>query len=341
LPTAVQRHAPAPATGLDAWKARALAQLRGPNGRYVRLGAGLFGGGVIVGMVAAAALLGGDGNAPVETAAPASVASAAPKAASPAPSAVPATAPPAARPKPAVTGPEPLAKAREAAETKAASGLAQVTDAPVQDPKQLPISSFAAPTCRQLLGKSITERRDPKRAGVQTAVGNRALVRGNVREAHAAYCLAWAWDRSNADRRLNLATLYIVRRDWAKAAELGQSALELEPDNRRALSVVADAWAALHKADKARAALLAAERKPPATEREVALMVKRDLALAKSVERKRDFLLAERLYRRVLLLAPDHAGALRGVAGCLLKHGDARAAAAWARKAQTLERSAS
>jgi tetratricopeptide (TPR) repeat protein len=224
------------------------------------------------------------------------------------------------------------------ADNQAANGLTQFAAEPIADPTKPPISTHTAPTCRQLLGKSISERRDPKRATIQTGLANRALVRGNVKEAHAGYCLAWAWDRSNADRRLNLATLYLVRRDWAKAAELGQSAVDLDPQNRRALTVVGDAWAALHKDDKARAALLAAERKQDPSEEEIALMVKRDLALAKGVQRKRDFLLAERLYRRVLLFAPDHVGAMRGVASCLLKLGDARAAAAWARQAQSRAR---
>jgi tetratricopeptide (TPR) repeat protein len=338
LPIAVKPAAQTLAGGLEVWKTRAFARLRIPTGRYARLGAALFGAGVVVGIAFAAVVLGGNENAAVEAAAPLSLASAAPKAAAPAPPPVPSADPPAQRPRPAVMGPVPLAKQREEAENKAASGLTQLATAPLSDPTKLPISTFIAPTCRQLLGKSISERRDPKRASVQTSLANRALVLGNVKEAHAAYCLAWAWDRSNADRRLNLATLYLVRRDWAKAAELGQSALELDPENRRARSVVGDAWAALSKTDKAQAALLAAERKQEPSEREIALMVKRDLALAKSVERKRDFLLAERLYRRVLLFAPDHTVALRGVANCLLKLGDARAAAAWARQAQSLER---
>jgi Flp pilus assembly protein TadD len=62
------------------------------------------------------------------------------------------------------------------------------------------------------------------------------------------------------------------------------------------------------------------------------------MALAQRVERLRDFSLAERLYRRVLLLDPEHAGAVKGVAGCLLKLGDRPAAEAWARKAKALKR---
>lgn len=42
---------------------------------------------------------------------------------------------------------------------------------------------------------------------------------------------------------------------------------------------------------------------------------KRNLALAKRVARLNDFLLAERLYRRVLLIEPQHADAMSGIAG--------------------------
>jgi tetratricopeptide (TPR) repeat protein len=338
LPVAAKAGVPAFAGGLEGWARRAFARVRMPSGPYAKLGAALFGAGVLVGVAGAAVVFGGREEPAVEAVAPASLASARPTAVATASAPAQTSEPAAKRPAPVAKGPEPLAKSREVAEDRAAAALAQTTEAPVAKPTQLPISSFVAPTCRQLLGKSITERRDPKRAAVQTTLANRALVRGNVKEAQAAYCLAWAWDRGNVDRRLNLATLYLVRRDWVKAAELGKSALELEPESRRGLSLVGDAWAALHETEKARSALLAAERKAEPSERELTLMVKRDLALAKRVERKRDFALAERLYRRVLLLDPDHAGAMRGVAGCLLKLGDARTAAAWARKAQGLER---
>jgi hypothetical protein len=58
------------------------------------------------------------------------------------------------------------------------------------------------------------------------------------------------------------------------------------------------------------------------------------MALAKRVERLQDFSLAERFYRRVLLLEPEHAGAMRGIASCLLRVGDLRAAEDWTRRAE-------
>jgi tetratricopeptide (TPR) repeat protein len=162
---------------------------------------------------------------------------------------------------------------------------------------------------------------------------------GNVPEAQAAYCKAFAWDRSNIDRHINLGRFYLFRRDWEQAAKYGQSALALDPRNRRALGVVGDAWAALDKPDEARSAWLAAERKTNASRSELGLMTRRNFALAKRVERLKDFSLAERLYRRVLLLDPKHAGAMKGIASCLLKVGDYQGAEAWARRADMLKRS--
>jgi Tfp pilus assembly protein PilF len=208
-------------------------------------------------------------------------------------------------------------------------------------PSGLPISSTSAPSCHDLLREPPVKRQSAKAARSETLLANRQLMLGNVPLAHAAYCNALTLDRSNIDRHVNLARLYLVRRDWQKAAEYGQSALELDPKSRSALGVVGDAWAALLKTDEARTAWLAAERKPQASPRELRLIAKRNMALATRVARLNDFSLAERLYRRVLLIEPDNADAMKGIAACLLKAGDYRAAEAWARRAHQLERSTS
>jgi tetratricopeptide (TPR) repeat protein len=164
-------------------------------------------------------------------------------------------------------------------------------------------------------------------------------VLGNVDDAQAAYCKAFAWDRANVDRHVGLGRLFLVRRDWEKAAGYGERALELDPENRSALGVVGDAWAALHRTDEARAAWLAAEKKPNPSRRDLRLIARRSLALAKRVEHMKDFLSAERLYRRVLLLDPQHPDATKGIARCLLRVGDYEAAEAWAHKAKGLKES--
>ena len=157
--------------------------------------------------------------------------------------------------------------------------------------------------------------------------------------AHAAYCRAFFWDRNNVDRHINLATVCLVRRDWKKAAQFGQSALKLDPKNRKALGIFGDALAALNQTREARAAWLQADDKSEANARQLRVIVKRNLALADRVARLNDFALAERLYRRALLIEPEQTDAVKGIASCLLKAGETEAAAVWAHRAEQLKRS--
>ncbi len=296
------------------------------GGRYAKIGAGIFAVGVLVGVVGAVTVI-GNRAAPVALAtAPAAPTVDPPKAAAVAAKPAPAIAPARERDDP------PEAKAENVAPIEVEK-LALESIEP-------PVSGSRAPSCRELLGKSVVVRHDPTAALRETRLANRALVLGNVVEAQAAFCKALTWDFPNIERRVNLGRLFLVRRDWAKAAEHGQSALELDPKNRRALGVVGDAWAALNKTKEARSAWLLAERKPKASPSERRLIVRRNMALAQRVERLQDFSAAERLYRRVLLLEPEHANAMRGIARCLLRVGDPRAAEIWARKAEAPKRTA-
>ena len=290
--------------------------------RYARIGAGIFGVGVLVGVVGAVTVMKNRADPVVEAIVPGALAAVAPKLATLAAPRVPALE---------------LVRERDIpTEAKAE----REAEKPALESMKLPVSGSSAPSCKQLLGKSLAERHDPKRALRETRLGNRALVLGNVAEAEAAFCKALFWDRSNVERHVNLARLFLLRRDWVKAAEYGESALELDPKNGPALGVVGDAWAALNKTKEARAAWLSAEKKPKASPSELRLIVRRNMALAKRVERLRDYSFAERFYRRVLLLEPEHADAMRGIARCLLRVGDQRAAEIWARRAEAPKRSA-
>jgi tetratricopeptide (TPR) repeat protein len=307
--------------------------------RYAKIGAGIFAAGVLVGVIGSVVVMMDDDQ----------VASAATPSASGVTAAKPAAlavdAPkPAPLPPPKVDANE-LAVKRSApteAEKPAADekkkGNAVRQEGSTREAVILPVSGATAPSCQEVLGGNVKKRNAPIAAQKETRLGNRELMLGNVPEAQAAYCKAFAWDRKNIDRHINLGRFFLFRRDWEKAAEFGQSALELDPKNRRALGVVGDAWAALDKPDEARSAWLAAERKSNASQRELSLMVRRNFALAKRVEKLKDFSLAERLYRRVLLLDAKHTGAMKGIASCLLKVGDYQGAEAWARRADMLKR---
>jgi Flp pilus assembly protein TadD len=301
-----------------------------------KLGVALFVLGVLVGVGAAVAVMTGradptPGAAALSSSAP-TLSSVLATSASPFPTSEPARLPLAPASKPNDDSPTPSVDSAVTTQVGAAR-----TEAPEPAGSPLPVSKARAPSCHELLGEPAMKHQNAKAAVRETLLAKRLLVLGNVAMAHAAYCNAFALDRSNVDRHVNLARLYLVRRDWEKAAELAQSALKLTPKHRGALGVLADAWAALNKRDEARTVMLAAENKPHATPRELHLLVERNVALAKRVARVNDFLLAERLYRRALLVEPRRADAISGVARCLLKAGDVRAAEAWARQAKQLK----
>jgi Flp pilus assembly protein TadD len=322
-----------------------------PRSRGTKIGVGLFLLGVLVGAVGASGVLLRRGapavDAGLQISAPTFAANLPRLSAAFATSTPTPTAPTtieAARPASAsatTTGESKIADnaAPLGAESVGKSDKAEPLEAAEPEPKpgSLPISSSLAPTCQQLLGEPPVKHQSMKAAKRETLVAQHQLLLGNVAMAQAAYCNAFALDHLNVDRHVNLARLYLVRRDWKKAAELGKSGLKLDPDNRAAMGALGDAWAALNKSDDARKMMLAAEGKPHATPAELTLMVKRNLALASRVARLNDFLLAERLYRRVLLIDPRQADAMSGVARCLLKLGDFDAAEAWARRAKHLK----
>jgi len=322
-----------PAVALEIPKLHAANLRRFLAHRYARIGIGIFGAGVLVGVIGAVTVMMGGNEPPPEATNLAPAAPVVPKAAALAPPPAPLT-PPA----PVV---EPPAKHEERAEPQAEAAVTAPAEPKNRKGPDLPISGTIVLSCREIFGKSLFERRDPAGAARETRRANRELVLGNPAEAQSALCKAIAWDRSNVERHINLGKLFLVRRDWKKALEYGQSALKLDPKSRRALGIVSDALAALNRTDEARTALLASERKPNASEGELRAIARRDMALAKRVERLRDFSAAGRLYRRVLLLEPDNADAMIGIAGCLNRAGDYKAAQAWARLAKTQRQAAS
>ena len=313
LPTLSQSGEQASASVLGVPKHKA-ARFPGASEHLTKIGVAIFAAGVLVGVIASAA---------VTSTRPRTLEAAAPSAT-------------AAVPPSAVSAPAPTA-AGEHVEAKANVAAGREAEALRRGSGSLPISISSAPSCRQMLGASVVERDAPQAALRETRLANRELRRGNVPEAQTAYCKAFEWDRANVDRHVNLARLFLVRRDWEKAAEYGQSALELDPKSRPALGVVGDAWAALHKTEQARAAWLEAEKKADPSAEELRLIVRRNMALAQRMERLKDYSLAERIYRRVLLFSPGHAGATKGIASCLVKVGDREAAEAWALRAKALK----
>jgi len=189
-----------------------------------------------------------------------------------------------------------------------------------------------------MLGDAFVEKADPNAALAETQVGNRELVRGKMDASQAAFCKAALWDGAKVERWLNLAQIFLIRRDGNKAVESSGHALELDPKNARALEIQGDAFARLGKLKEARMAYLAAEARPEPEEDALKWLVRRDLDEANRSLKSRDFVRAERLFRRVVVFDSQHAGAALGVATSLRRQNDQKAADEWERHAEMLVR---
>ena len=205
---------------------------------------------------------------------------------------------------------------------------------------EIPVSNVTTPTCQETLGNAFVEKLDPVGAATENQVGQRALVRGDMDAALASFCKAALWDGGTIERRLNLANLYLLRRDGKQALEAAARALELDPKNRRALEIQADAWARLGKPAEARRAYLAAEQRSESDEHAAMWLVGRDLDAAQRSLKARDYARAEKLFLRVVVFEPEHAVATLGVATCLRKLNDHAGAEAWTRRAEALANTA-
>jgi tetratricopeptide (TPR) repeat protein len=177
----------------------------------------------------------------------------------------------------------------------------------------------SAPSCQELLGSAYVEKRDPAAAFDQTQLGQHELVRGNVVGAQQAFCTAAQWDATNPERWLNLAQVFLLRRDGAKAADCARTALELQANRSRALTMLGDASAMLGKSAEARQFYLAAENRSEPDSAALRLMIRRDMEEAQRMVRRRDFARAERLFRRVMSFDAGHAEASAGLSRCLAR----------------------
>ena len=191
-----------------------------------------------------------------------------------------------------------------------------------------------------MLGAGFVAENDPKAALAETQLANRELVRGDAHASQAAFCRAALWDPEKIERWLNLAQIFLIRRDDKQALESVERALELDAKNARALEILGDARARLGRLDEARQAYLDAERRSEPDDDARKWLVRRDMDEAHRSMKARDFVRAERLFRRVVVFEPEHPGAALGVSVCLRKLDDGKAADAWAERAERLARRA-
>jgi tetratricopeptide (TPR) repeat protein/DNA-binding NarL/FixJ family response regulator len=241
----------------------------------------------------------------------------------------PAPALPAASPSVAVA---PLASAAEPAPVVV----------PPEPPRKAPVgkdeSGTVAPTCAALLDPlNLDEGNFPGAAYEQQVAGAKALVQGKVDDAQLAYCKAVRWDSKNPQSHIDLAQLFLIRKDGAAAAEEARAAVQLDPNSGRAQSLLGDGLVRVGDHEGAKQAWLLAAGVDPADPAKFKALLDRNLHEAEASLKKKDVSRAERFFRRAIVLDPDSLPASRGLAAALNQLGDGAAAVRWAQRALARE----
>lgn len=211
-----------------------------------------------------------------------------------------------------------------------------------EPPRKAPLgkdeSGTVAPTCASLIDPLKLDRGNfPGAAREQQLAGAKALVRGRVDDAQIAYCKAVRWDGENAQTHIDLAQLFLIRKDGAAAAEAARAAVALDPASGRAQALLGDGLVRIGDHQGARQAWLRASDVDPADKPKLAALITRNLHEAQASLKKRDVARAERFFRRAIVLEPDSLEASRGLAAALTLLGDGPAALRWVQRALTLE----
>jgi CheY-like chemotaxis protein/tetratricopeptide (TPR) repeat protein len=252
-------------------------------------------------------------------------------------SAVPVATPHA--PLTAGSGARPAAKPVASTPSPAAtpSAAPATTDAAAAPALPRDESGKPAPTCDELLVDSPNIGGDnPGAAFEQLRAARKAIVQGKLDDAERAYCKAVRWDAKNANYHFELAQLLLIRRDGAAAAEWAKRGVRLDPASTRGQSLVGDGLARTGDEEGARRAWFAAAAVNNPSPEEVQGLLFRSLKEADSALASRDYMRAERFYRRGVVLDAKNAAAHRGLALSLLRIGEAQNALHWARRAQEL-----
>ncbi|HEU5077017.1 MAG TPA: tetratricopeptide repeat protein, partial [Polyangiaceae bacterium] len=198
-------------------------------------------------------------------------------------------------------------------------------------------SGSNAPTCEELWAG------DPPRTGSypgaafqQSRAANRWITRGDVEQAQRAYCLAVHWDAKNVGFLVGLGHLLLLRRDGVQAVPILKRALELNPDSARAHGLLGDALARTGDYQGARAHWLEASGYEPGDDKALKALGKGELHRGEEHLKRREWVHAERMFRRAVLSDPKSLPAVLGLSRSLTEQGEPKAAALWAKYAVSL-----
>ena len=193
-------------------------------------------------------------------------------------------------------------------------------------------SGSSAPSCEESFGGTKVKAGEyPGAAYGQVREANRALVRGDVDAAQTALCKAVLWNQRNPALPLELAQLYLLRRDGAKAVEWAKKGLALDPASARGQGILGDGQARVGDYDAAKRAWLSSLRLEPSSDpQQFKALSFSSVREAQASMKRRDFARAERFFRRGVVLDADNVAASNGLSDSLLKLGDTTSALRWA-----------
>ncbi|HEX9621532.1 MAG TPA: tetratricopeptide repeat protein [Polyangiaceae bacterium] len=201
-------------------------------------------------------------------------------------------------------------------------------------------AAFADGSDRSVSGCDALLAADPPQEGYypgaayqEARTGRQHIVRGNLEAAQAAFCRAERWDRENPSMATQLSHVFLLRRDGEQTKKWARRALELGPASSKAKELLGDGLARTGAAAEARTSWFEAAGLNPMIPEEARGLLVRELRQAEQARRRKDYLSAERFYRRAAFLAPGNVEALTGLTVALTRLGDGAAAVSWGRRA--------
>lgn len=220
----------------------------------------------------------------------------------------------------------------------AASATAELGTASSAEDAFVDGSNRSVATCEALL--AVDPPQDgyyPGAAYQQTTQGRLHIVRGNLEAAQAAFCKAERWDRKNPAMAAQLSHVFLLRHDGVNAEKWARRALELEPASSKAKDLLGDALARSGAAADARKNWFEAAGLNPMIPEEARGLLLREVRQAEQALRSKDYLSAERFFRRATVLSPENVEALIGLTVSLTRLGEGAASVKWGRRAVETE----
>jgi len=193
-------------------------------------------------------------------------------------------------------------------------------------------SGTSAPSCNDSFGsEKVKPGEYPGAAYGQVREANRALVRGDINAAQTALCKAVLWNQSNPALPLELAQLFLLRRDGAQAVEWAKKGLALDAASTRGQGILGDGLARVGDYEGAKRAWLVSLRLEPSTDpQQFKALSFSSVREAQASMKRGDLARAERFFRRGVVMDGDNVAASNGLADALLKLGDPASALRWA-----------